>query len=102
MSLHGIAAAVFGQPLLAIDPAEAKILADAVAELSKHYGDLVPDPKTQAWLNLAMILGTVYGPRGYLIYMGVKPPPAAAQPAPMTDPATVNNVFDMTGYAGDN
>jgi hypothetical protein len=47
---------------LQIDEAEAKHLADAVAEVAKHYNVAV-DPRTQAWANLCFAMGAVYGPR---------------------------------------
>lgn len=51
---------------LAIDNQEAHLLADAAADVAKHY-DFLPDPRTQAWLNLAMVAGAIYGPRVWAI-----------------------------------
>lgn len=68
------------EPLLKVDEAEAKAVAEAVAEVAKHY-NVAPDPKTQAWINLALIVGTVYGPRGYMLYTGARPPNAVAPAA---------------------
>ena len=64
----------------------------AVANVAKHY-DFLPDPRTQAWVNLAMIAGAIYGPRIWVISAKAKsPPPAAAAPAagnvtPMAPPS---------------
>ena len=53
-------------PELAIDENEAKLLADAVANVAKHY-DFLPDLRTQAWFNLFMIAGPIYGMRIWAI-----------------------------------
>jgi hypothetical protein len=50
---------------LGISELEAKTMAENIAEIQKHY-DAVLDPKAEAWMNLAMTLATVYGPRIYV------------------------------------
>ena len=80
LSTHQMMAAFLSVPELAIDEQEAALIASASAEVAKHY-DIVPDPKTQAWINLAMALGAVYGPRAYIIYNKSRQP-AQSDPVP--------------------
>lgn len=70
-SIHGMLAGVTRVKELQLDPAEAKQLASAVAEVAKHY-DLTADPKTIAWVNLAMTCGAVYGSRFVAIQFRIK------------------------------
>lgn len=53
-----------GAQELRLETPEAKELAKAIGEVQEHY-PLALDPKTQAWINLAMVAGFVYGPRFY-------------------------------------
>lgn len=78
--MHGMAAAFLQTPELAIDGEEAKLLADAIAEVGKHY-NIAPDPVTQAWLNLSMVVGAVYGPRVLVMWHKTKMPKPAPSPA---------------------
>lgn len=66
LSTHHILAAALQTPELALQKAEAKGLADALAEVSSHY-PMAIDPKTMAWVNLATCVGITYGPRVYMI-----------------------------------
>jgi hypothetical protein len=80
-------------PELALDENEAKLLADAVANVAKHY-DFLPDPRTQAWFNLAMIAGPIYGMRFWAIrnkaQQRAKPQPGApARSVPIVQPTIV-------------
>lgn len=47
---------------LAIDDKEARMLSDAIVNVSQHYNTVI-DPKTQAWLALLGIVGAIYTPR---------------------------------------
>lgn len=62
LSLHTIAANLTKVPELALADEEARSIAKAVARVSEHY-DIAASEKTLAWVNLAMIAGSVYGPR---------------------------------------
>lgn len=91
-------AAFFAIPEIAIDETEARALADATAEVAKHY-DFLPDPKTQAWLNLAIIAGGIYGMRFWVIW---NKPVQPAQPAPSIVPGTAaptDNIQQWPGMA---
>lgn len=56
-------AALLSTPEFNISEAEAKRLNDSVTDVMRFYTDVDIPPKTQAWLNLAMVAGTIYGPR---------------------------------------
>jgi hypothetical protein len=56
-------AAVTKVPELACEHAESKALAEAVAEVAKHYPNQLIDPVMMAWFNLALVGGTFYGSR---------------------------------------
>jgi hypothetical protein len=47
------------QPLLALDDAEARKIADAMANVGKHY-DIPVSPVTQAWIALVGTIGAIY------------------------------------------
>lgn len=49
-------------PELILEEEEAKAVAESTLTLAAMY-DITPDPKLQAMLNLAIILGTTYGTR---------------------------------------
>lgn len=53
-------------PEIALEKSEAKALAEATAEVAKHY-PMAIDPKTIAWVNLATCMGLTYGPRVYML-----------------------------------
>lgn len=79
--MHAIAAGALSAPELAIDGEEAKLIAGATAEVARHY-NIAPDEKTQAWINLAMALGAVYGPRAFVMLNKPKRSAATAAAAP--------------------
>lgn len=70
LSMHTMIAAAVKAPELAIKEDEAKILASAVSEVSKYY-DIGISEKAQAWTNLTMVCGAIYGPK---IFMMVNKP----------------------------
>jgi hypothetical protein len=47
------------QPLLALSPDESDKIANAAANVAKHY-DIPISPLTQAWLALAGTVGAIY------------------------------------------
>jgi uncharacterized protein (DUF2236 family) len=69
--IHAALAGSLQIPELAITEDEGKALAGAIAELQQHY-NAVLDPKTQAWVNLAIVAGTVYVPRVGMARMRMK------------------------------
>lgn len=66
---------------LTLSPDESKELAKAVAEVQSHY-DTVIDPKTMAWVQLAMVAGSVYGPRMIAFNIRKKREKTIKKPAP--------------------
>lgn len=60
-SIHAMAASSI-TPELALEEQEAKLLAEAVAEVQSHY-NMTVDPKIVAWIGLAGVCGSLYGPR---------------------------------------
>lgn len=91
LSVHMMGAALLKTPELAIDAQEAQMLAKASAAVAEHY-DFIPDPKTQAWFNLVMVAGTIYGPRLFVIAGKRRQPQVkpATPPAPASAPQAVN------------
>lgn len=78
LSLHGMGAAFFKTEELELDPKEAKSLAEGMAKVARHYGSGGMSEKTVDWLNLFLVLGTVYGTRVKAINIRKK----IAKPAP--------------------
>jgi hypothetical protein len=66
-SLHQMAAVGLKVPEMALDPKEAQVLGQAIADVQSHY-DFDVSAETTIWVNLVMALGSVYGPRAVLIY----------------------------------
>lgn len=63
MSLHFMAAALVKTPELILEQDEAKRLGEAINRVNDLYGGIVLSEKAQAWLNLGVAAGTIYGPR---------------------------------------
>ena len=61
-SAHTILAAVSKSPEMALDQSEAHQLAEAIANVSRHY-DVAATQKTMDWTNLLMCMGLIYGTR---------------------------------------
>lgn len=64
-------AAGFKVEELAIDEKEAKMLSDAIVNVSQHYHTVI-DPKLQAWLALLGIVGAIYVPRVFALVQSKK------------------------------
>lgn len=62
LSLHDMAAGIFGIPELSLSEPEAKQLNDAVLEVSKYYVSAF-DPKKVAIFNLVTCMGGIYAVR---------------------------------------
>lgn len=56
----GFIAAKTRQELLALDEAEARVIAEAGANVAKHY-NIPVNEKTAAWIGLVTAVGTIYG-----------------------------------------
>lgn len=80
-SVHMVLANAVGIEELTLSPDESKELAKAVAEVQSHY-DTVIDPKTMAWVQLAMVAGSVYGPRMIAFNIRKKREKTIKKPAP--------------------
>lgn len=65
-SLHEMGAFFLSAPELALDEKEAGDLAAAVRDVQEHYSVSV-SPKTEAWINLAIVGMGVYGTRAIAI-----------------------------------
>jgi hypothetical protein len=88
-SLHMMGAAILDTPELVLDEGEAKALADAAAKVAGHYNHTI-DPRTVAWVNLAMVAGGIYGTRVFAIRARHR----AAQAGPKQAPP-LRNVVDF-------
>lgn len=62
MLFHTSISVMTKTPELELEEEEAKAVAESTLTLAAMY-DLTPDPKLQAMMNLAIILGTTYGTR---------------------------------------
>jgi hypothetical protein len=82
--MHVMAAAFFQAPELVLAPAEARALSDATAAVAAHY-DAMIDPRTAAWLNLAMVAGGIYGTRAMAIWGRKKQEEPKRGPAPVAE-----------------
>lgn len=67
VGIHALLAVSTKTPELALEPDESKPLAQAVAEVAKHYDIPGLDAKTVAWMGLIMVAGKIYVPRAVLI-----------------------------------
>lgn len=83
LSTHLMGAAMLKCPELELDVDEAKKLASAIREVSKHY-PVVFDPKKMALMELGTVALMVYGTRGVAIYKRIQresqPQPPRQQP----------------------
>lgn len=65
---HSFASAMLKEPSLAIEKDEAEMLSEALKEVATAYDfKAILSPKTQALVDLALVAGTIYGPRLMLI-----------------------------------
>lgn len=83
VGIHGMIAAFVKAPELALEKDESKPYAEAVAEVAKHYDIPEVADVTMAWIGLAMVMGTIYGPRYILIQQrlrGERAKPVNAKP----------------------
>lgn len=57
--VSGFISTRFNEPILKLDDDEAAQIADATANVAKHY-DVPVSPLTQAWVALGMTVGSIY------------------------------------------
>jgi hypothetical protein len=62
---------------LAIEPDEAKQLAEALDRVNELYDFSALSPKAMAWINLLTVAGGIYGPR--VLAVSLKPSKAKAK-----------------------
>jgi len=60
---HLMMSGLLGNAMIALDETESKKLAGAIVQVTELYDVKMVDEKTMAWLNLAGVAGTIYGPR---------------------------------------
>lgn len=72
-ALHQIVATYANSPTFAITEDESKMLAQAAHDLGELYEVKMPSEKAQAWTQLIVVLGTVYGPRAADIFVNAEP-----------------------------
>lgn len=90
-STHMILAAALKTPEVALEKDEAKALAEATAEVAKHYPTAI-SPVTIAWVNLATCVGLTYVPRVYMISKrNADKKPARPKPQQSPTPAANTN-----------
>jgi len=65
--LHSTVFSVIGATHLDLSADENLALASALDSLAEEY-EVTVDSKTAAWMNLAMVAGSIYGSRAFLIY----------------------------------
>lgn len=96
LSTHAMLAGMTRTPEFALDQKEAKSVAEALANVSRHY-DVSVSAKALDWTNLIMALGMVYGTRVFAIRnrrmneraeraKPVGPAPMEVDPTVFTDP----------------
>lgn len=72
IGIHAMMAAFTNTPELMLDADESKPLAQAVAEVAKHYDIPGLDAVVVAWVGLIMVCGKTYVPRAILINKRMK------------------------------
>ena len=82
LSAHMMAAAFLKTPELRIDEQESAMLSKATLDVLKAYGIPELSDKQLAMSQMLMALGTVYGPRFYIIYSRTHQKPHLVQPIP--------------------
>lgn len=87
-SLHMMGATFLSIPQLELDESEADKIAAAVARVTDLYDVPMMSEEARAWTNLAMVTGTVYGPR-FLSYTLDKKPKKQNAPVTVITPASI-------------
>ena len=98
LSLHGMAAAYFSIPELQLEKDEAKSIAEALAEVNRHYSIPGINPAHASIASLAFILALTYGKRVPYIMRGKQQRAAIRRPA---DPPGAANTRSEAPNTGD-
>lgn len=95
-----MAAAALSVPELQLDQEESRALASAIADVSLHY-DAAISAEMMAWINLAAVGATVYGPRAFVIIQRKreekKPKAKTVEEVAVSAPANIDG--DMLRHA---
>lgn len=94
VGVHTIGASIVKDPTWELSEDEAKKLAEGLANVQAQY-DMVLDPKTEAWIKLMGIAGSIYGPRIVIPMMARRamreePPPEVRNDKPKQSGGVVN------------
>jgi hypothetical protein len=93
LNLHLMGSAMLAEPELIIDSDEAKLLADAIAEVARAYDfTAMLSAKAQAGIDMAIALATVYGGRTLRILARKKRPRASVVNIQTPQPVNINAV----------
>lgn len=100
LSLHSMAAVGFRAPELMLDETEARAMGEGIMAVQSHY-NFDASAEVIAWVNLAMILMGIYGPRIMLIRdrkreESPKKKESAAQVIPGVPPELMGQVHAST------
>jgi hypothetical protein len=92
LSVHTMLAGFLGNPTLAIDPKEARLLAEGIVAVQNQYPNILMSDKQQAWFLLGGAMATVYGPRLFVMkaQMSAAKKKEAQKPVP-----PVSNIVHM-------
>jgi hypothetical protein len=93
VTIHLAAAKMLDTPELQLTEAEAHSLAGAVQKVNEQYQTML-NPRALAWLQLAMVAGSIYGTRIYAVrarYLAQ----GAGGSAPRPAPGPAKNVIDI-------
>jgi hypothetical protein len=91
ITIHMAAAKVLECPELQLAEEEGKALAQAVQRVNEQYTTQL-NPKILAWMQLAMVAGSIYGTRIYAIRARQQ---SAAAGSPQARPVAPKNVVDI-------
>jgi hypothetical protein len=90
ITIHLAAAKFLECPELQLAEEEGKALAQAVGKVNDQYNSNL-SPKVLAWMQLAMVAGSIYGTRIYAIRARQQAAAAGARPVPQV----AKNVVDI-------
>ncbi|MDE2102806.1 MAG: hypothetical protein KGL39_36515 [Patescibacteria group bacterium] len=88
-SSHMMLAGITQVSELSLDQQEAKLLADAINNVARHY-DMSATQKQIDWTNAIMVAGMIYGTRFMAIRAKKKEEPIQAAPMPQAPPKNAN------------
>ena len=95
-AIHLSLATVINDSDWAIDESEAERLAKAFENVAAQY-NVTMDPRTQAWFNLALAAGSIYGPRVVGKWIKSRDEKPATEPAKPAAETKANSGGPLTG-----